>query len=513
MIHLRDTFSAAAKLGFLLVSALGLSCGEFRNAQPEPLTNTSRAGSGGSGSGTTSGPGSGGDQSGSGSGGGSGGGESGQPCSTTGATRCASGAPVVEVCTVDGRWVVKANCSAICTLGSCAGKCKPGDKQCGMAQFVETCNDNGDWIPAAEACPNVCSGQGQCGGDCPPGSKKCGGDKNLTPFVCDENGKWNPKPDCPNLCSSGACGGSCMPGAKNCGANNTPATCSAMGTFEPALAPCDFVCVGDGKCGGECKPGSKQCAAQIVQICDDTGMYRNTETCSFLCDKGICAGACKPGERRCGQNNTPDECSPMGVWAAQAPCDFVCQGQGMCGGVCKPGAKKCSGNAVATCRTDGSGFDDKPCGGECPVCQAGSCKDNKVTCYQDGDGDGYGDKGSSKTMCGSCGSSGGQKYVSNNDDCYDKNKLAHPGAGAQDHDRGDGSFDYNCKNGEEKEMKTFTNKPCESHTVCGSGMQVPTPGCGQSYMVITCTPPVLTGDPNTTTDCGEDTATKKVSCR
>ena len=160
-----------------------------------------------------------------------------------GATRCAGA--VVEVCTVAGAWVMKETCTAVCTAGACAGMCTPNTKHCGTDQTPESCNAQGEWVPDAMACPNVCSGMGQCTGTCKPGSKRCSGPNSLTTQTCDENGAWVDGMVCPNLCSSGSCGGVCMPNTKRCGANNVQESCSVNGTWEPAMT-CPFICMGSG---------------------------------------------------------------------------------------------------------------------------------------------------------------------------------------------------------------------------------------------------------------------------
>jgi len=66
------------------------------------------------------------------------------------------------------------------------------------------------------------------------------------------------------------------------------------------------------------------------------------------------------------------------------------------------------------------------------------------TWYQDFDGDTYGNP---SVTTSSCTQPGG--YVSNNSDCYDSNANAKPGqTTCYPGHRGDGSFDYNCINGE-----------------------------------------------------------------
>ena len=73
--------------------------------------------------------------------------------------------------------------------------------------------------------------------------------------------------------------------------------------------------------------------------------------------------------------------------------------------------------------------------------------DSQVTCYNDQDGDGYGNSGSS-TKRDSCQTG----EVQNDSDCYDQNGEANPDQKSFfADDRGDGSFDYNCDGTAEKQ--------------------------------------------------------------
>lgn len=147
----------------------------------------------------------------------------------------------------------------------------------------------------------------------------------------------------------------------------------------------------------------------------------------------------------------------------------------------------------------GSGLDGDLCGsGE--NCQSGVC----TLLYRDSDGDGYGtnvladtEEGSGsmegdngiKTVVigpsnriGFCGSTASEEgYVDNNDDCYDRNLKANPGAvGCFTVDRGDGSFDYNCDGESDKcpievlceDKWWFDNdtKVCSQKNFCGEYM-------------------------------------------
>ena len=92
-------------------------------------------------------------------------------------------------------------------------------------------------------------------------------------------------------------------------------------------------------------------------------------------------------------------------------------------------------------------MDESTCDGLDNDCDGTADEDLEAkTYYLDADGDGFGDPDEPKTDC--------QKpsgHVSNADDCYDGNVDAHPDqTNYFSADRGDGSFDYNCRNGEEQ---------------------------------------------------------------
>ena len=225
----------------------------------------------------------------------------------SGVTRCASSGAAVEVCTIDGTWMVKETCASDCQGGVCTGKCTPGSKHCGANGTPELATTAVSGYQR-QVRPNICDNKGECAGECKPGSKRCGGANNLTVQICDQNGTWVSGMTCQNLCSSGSCGGDCAPGTKRCGSNNTPETCSPMGTWEPAPQPCPFVCAGAGECGGSCRPGARQCAGLTPQLCDSNGAWKDeSAACPYVCRNGACAGVCTPDSRRCASNGTAVE--------------------------------------------------------------------------------------------------------------------------------------------------------------------------------------------------------------
>jgi hypothetical protein len=281
------------------------------------------------------------------------------PACTVGTTRCAAGAAAVEVCTLAGAWMPDKTCPSICDSGECAGTCTPGDKQCGAGQKPQVCDPQGQWMDAGDPCSNVCSGKGECSGECKPGLKKCGDAPNsLTPYDCDDKGKWIARPSCMNYCSNGSCSGTCVPSSVQCAAaGNKTETCGAMGTWEPGRTCAGQACV-NGSCAGSCEPGARQCGANnTAQLCDKSGVWKDDKVCAGqTCVKGSCVGACEVGApNRCSPDGKAvQSCAAGGVWTNGDACANGCTGA-VCN-VCKPNSKTCSGNALRTCNGAGSGW-------------------------------------------------------------------------------------------------------------------------------------------------------------
>jgi hypothetical protein len=278
---------------------------------------------------------------------------------TVGTTRCATGAPAVEVCTLNGDWKFYKTCIAICENGACAGMCTPDDKQCGADQKPETCSKEGQWVTATDACPSVCSGKGECTGECKPGLKKCGdAPNNLTPYECDDKGKWVAKTPCLNFCSNGSCSGTCMPNKVQCASSgNKTEICGPMGTWEPGQACTGKACV-TGACVGVCEPNARQCGANnTTQVCDKTGSWKDEKACTGqTCVKGACVGVCEIGApKRCSPDGKAvQSCGAGGVWTNGDSCANGCTAAAC--NVCKPNSKICAGTALRTCNGSGSGW-------------------------------------------------------------------------------------------------------------------------------------------------------------
>ncbi|MDP2308494.1 MAG: MopE-related protein [Pseudomonadota bacterium] len=99
-------------------------------------------------------------------------------------------------------------------------------------------------------------------------------------------------------------------------------------------------------------------------------------------------------------------------------------------------------------RTEACDSIDNDCDGTIDEISATSC----TTYYYDADADGYG----SGTVASRCYCSGTGSYTAtNDDDCYDNNANANPGATAYyTVSRGDGSYDYNCDSSQSKQYTT-----------------------------------------------------------
>ncbi len=472
----------------LLVMSIG--CGVPRGTLPSPQPERQPVGGGGSPGGNGGGAmlssgGSGGVSAlptGSGGSGGSpaGGMEVGTPPAgecTAGQLRCSPLGPAVEICTPAGVWTLKEVCSATCSDGACAGACKPNERRCGTEQTPETCNDRGEWTPAPEPCPNVCSGLGTCTGDCKPGAKRCGGDGGLIPETCDDNGKWIAAAPCLNLCSSGSCGGSCMPGSKRCGAGGVAESCSAMGTWEPGTR-CPFVCRGAGECAGECRPGAaKRCSpdGSSVQSCNAEGGWAGGDSCPNGCSNGACQ-------------------------------------------TCRPGSKTCQGKLLRTCNARGSGYDDRTCG---VTCDGGSlscidCAPQPEICDgKDNDCNGAVDDNVPDRAC-SPACAGPQRCVAGGKGtwnpascraptdvtCCGSQGLRCTGAPAGGTPSCEaGSCGYRCSDQTKKACNGGCFECCRAGDVCGNGKR-----CSTSFA---CTEPLC--DPATQRQCG-NTCKPKTEC-
>lgn len=119
---------------------------------------------------------------------------------------------------------------------------------------------------------------------------------------------------------------------------------------------------------------------------------------------------------------------------------------------------------------------DNDCDGDTNQQNAQNCSNF----YLDSDGDGYGVSGSTQCWCEPT-----YPYTGvNDDDCYDNNADAYPGAsGYHQVHRGDNSYDYNCDNNQERQyLNTYAG--CTNWVALGSceansyGWNGAPPSCG-----------------------------------
>jgi hypothetical protein len=227
---------------------------------------------------------------------------------SVGITRCSTSGPAVEVCTLAGTWMLKESCPSICANGACSGSCMPHAKHCGAAQTPETCSSAGDWVPAIQPCPFVCTGQGICGGDCMPGSGTCMGTVHYT---CNQDGKY--APDNGSQCkvqngdpcrgSSDCMSGNCVGGI--CCSDSCSGTCLSCASADTGKAngTCSAIQAGHVAPAGQC-PVSDPTSCGSNGKCDGSGrcqMWPSTITC----DNGGCDTA--------GRLTPPGKCNGSGA--------------------------------------------------------------------------------------------------------------------------------------------------------------------------------------------------------
>ena len=172
-------------------------------------------------------------------------------------------------------------------------------------------------------------------------------------------------------------------------------------------------------------------------------------------------------------NNLDDNCNGV---ADEGTVNFDDDGDGFSEsqGDCNDNNTAIAPNVTEIC---GNSIDDN-CNGTQDEQNATGC----TTYNRDADLDGYGDPSLTECWCQPGGSTG-EFTVGNGNDCFDGNSQARPGQGGffATH-RGDGSFDYNCDNNQEKEFQTSgscngvtTIGDCTVNTVGWNGSP---PACG-----------------------------------
>lgn len=298
-----------------------------------------------------------------------------------GDTMCNADTPFT--CNDAGKWIKGAQCPFFCNAATrkCDGECTPSMVRCGGGEKIETCDAAGLWKPAAEACKFVCVAGGSCGGECRPGAAVCAAGN--TARTCDTKGVWSPGTKCEFVCKDGSCAGACTPNDTRCNpSGGSSQTCTADGTWADTMT-CASGCLG--KICSECAPSTSRCAgtnAADAQLCGSDGKWGPAMTCATGCSAGAC-NECTGGTR-CTNDGNLQTCT-NGAWASPTPCGSKgCLG-GKCN-VCKPDAKRCAGGIAYTCKTDGLGETEMPCGA--PGCSAttpecNKCKPSEKRCSAD----------------------------------------------------------------------------------------------------------------------------------
>ncbi len=277
-------------------------------------------------------------------------------------------------------------------------------------------------------------------------------------------------------CCDSACDGECS----SCGLPGSQGICTPVAEGTDPNADC-----GDGVCGGTCD-GAGACAFP-----DSSTSCGEANSCSAGVQSGMScdgAGSCKPASFDCAPYVCgTDECLTSCGSNADCSAENHCDASGTCvlknddGGTCKDGTDCQSGECIgAVC-----------CNTKCAApasCSTGTCSCGNATCgtgeacitvYADTDGDGYGDPLKPQATCANSLPPGG-KFVKNHDDCYDGNASAKPGQ--TDYfviQRGDGSFDYNCSAGVEKQHPNIYGFTCGP---CGAQLGSLCLGCGKTFI-------------------------------
>ena len=251
------------------------------------------------------------------------------------------------------------------------------------------------------------SPSGVCAGE----STDCGKD-GVTPRVC-QNGQWLEEARCEGttpVCVKGTCKASCEAGDVDCAAN-TPRACEkgnlvAKATCSGALPVC-----ADGACVA-CADGVMACSGTTVTRCQG-GAYQKDHACGGAapdCSKGACVGCTMAGA--CVDDRSSESCGPDGAYATTV--------------ACADPTTFCSGSACAACTAGRYNCNDGHDGCESTLDAASGCAACQLpdqTCYQDKDGDGFGNAAVSRQVCGAC----PVGWTFDHADCLDSDTDVHPG--------------------------------------------------------------------------------------
>jgi hypothetical protein len=228
----------------------------------------------------------------------------------------------------------------------------------------------------------ICQSEDDCSGDlalCDPNKHLCV--ECLDEGDCEDNAE----------CASGTCVPviECQNSRDDCPSGTV---CVKEEGEETGIC---YECGIDADCGDgrECHDHACKLACESDNACVDSGL---------LCDPD--AGFCV-------------ECLASGDCADT----HYCEGGACKPDLCEPGSSTCAGNAVATCKEDGAGFDE-------PVaCDAGNCVESGGEAQCSGGEGGGGGSGGSGGSSGSSGSGGGGGS-GGDDACPDDPDKTAPGA-------------------------------------------------------------------------------------
>jgi len=250
-------------------------------------------------------------------------------------------------------------------------------------------------------------------------------------------------------------------GDEPCVANETP----EVSCGDSADNDCDrtFDCADPDCLDQSCGDATAEDCSE-PDTCDSTG----------ACNANHLAAGSEGGCPTCEDCDGAGECANVTAGQQDNGCNAAassngCSGADTCsGGACQPNhaasgtegscatCKDCNGSGA--CSNVTNGHQDAGCNGTCDRCQGGGCTNNEVTCWHDGDGDGWSTNGST-TMCAPCGGNYPLTSRSSTLDCNDSKGEMNPGAGYSSSPRDcNGSWDCDCSAGiQQDRAEVFTS--------------------------------------------------------
>lgn len=308
---------------------------------------------------------------------------------------------LATVCADDGSGPVAGGVDCTVLEKACfAGTCQPvvctDEFDCQEGDLYR-CEDNGTALRLQGECgrPALCDAEhGTCLAEvCTPGEPVCNGTIATT---CDETGAGY-EPDGIDCATDdkGCFEGTCQP--RVCDADEYFCSegdvwlCDATSTQSALADDCDFSehCVPrQATCiANTCSPGAAVCDGTVATVCrsDGSGPEPGGMDCSAsnrACRLGICQPLiCQPNQRFCHEGNvrlcdaTGTASGPYDACLPEEYCDDTAPARCRAD-LCAANAAACSGERLATCNGDGSGYSDvqDDCAESGLVCTlAGTC--------------------------------------------------------------------------------------------------------------------------------------------